>query len=153
MFCIDDALAQFVQSGVAAVVGTASDDGAPHVSYGWAPRVVGEGSSLDVFLDAARSGQALADLRSNGRIAVTVGDPVSYRSIQFKGRFTGVGPPSEADEIWLAAYREAFLVNTSLVGDPPQVIHNMWLDEVVRISMSVERAFDQTPGPVAGLPL
>src|SRR5690606_25762358 len=104
-------------------------------------------------LDAARSGQALANLRSNGRVALTVGDPVSYRSIQFKGSFIGSGPPSEADEVWLAAYRESFLVNTSLVGDPPNVIHNMWLDEVVRVSMSVERAFDQTPGPVAGQPL
>lgn len=150
---IDEPLAQFVQSGAAAIVGTASDDGDPHVTFGWAPRVRDGGATLEVFLDAGRAAPALADLRDNGRIAVTVADPVSYRAVQFKGRFAGTAPPTDADAVWVAAYREAFLVNTSLVGDPPGVIRNMWLDEVVRVWMTVERAFDQTPGPQAGKPL
>lgn len=154
VFHIDDALARFVQSGVAVIVGTTTDDGRPHAAYGWAPRVGDRGRSLSLFLDAPRADTTLADLQSNGRIAVTVGDPVSYRSVQFKGRFQESGEASDADAVWLAAYREAFLVNTSLVGDPPTVIRNLWLDgPAVRITMTVDRAFDQTPGPTAGQPL
>jgi hypothetical protein len=153
VFRIDGPLAEFVHSGVATIVGTASDAGRPHVAYGWGPRVREGGRTLDVFLDAPKAGQALEDLRSNGRIAVTMGDPVSYRSVQVKGRFSGASPPSDADEVWLAAYREAFLVNTSLVGDPPSVIRSLWLNEVVRVSLTVEQAYDQTPGPGAGRPL
>jgi hypothetical protein len=150
VFHIDEPLAQFVQSGLAAIVGTASDDGRPHIAYGWAPRISENGSGLDIFLDAARATQTLNDLESNGRIALTVADPVSYRSIQFKGRSNGWSAPSGGDAVWVAAYREAFLVNTSLVGDPVAIIRNMWLDEFVRVGTIIERAFDQTPGPAAG---
>ena len=49
--------------------------------------------------------------------------------------------------------REAFVVSTSLIGDPPEAIRGMWMDGIVRLAFRVERAFDQTPGPGAGKPL
>ena len=153
MYRIDAGLKEFVESGVAVLVGTGSADGRPHVAQGWGPRVSDDGSTVDVFLDAARADQSLANLKANGRIAVTLAHPVSYRSVQFKGAFRDSREPDEADRSWVEQHRENFLVTTSLVGDPPWVIRGMWLDETIRISFEVERAFDQTPGPEAGKPL
>jgi Pyridoxamine 5'-phosphate oxidase len=153
MYQIDDNLKEFVQSGVAAIVATGDSRRRPHVKMGWSPRVHEDGQTVDVFLDAARASQTLTNLRQNGRIAMTVVHPVSVRSVQFKGTFGGEGSPSPDDVRWVQRGREEFSVSTALVGDPPEVIRNLWLPDVVRISFVVEQAFDQTPGPEAGKPL
>ena len=112
-----------------------------------------DGSTIDVFLDEARAAQTLANARANGRVAMTIADPVSVRSVQFKGAFIEAGEATEEDQAWVLRHREAFVVTTSLVGDPPAIIRGLWMDEVVRLSFHAEVAFDQTPGPNAGKPL
>lgn len=152
-FKIDRALKDFVESGVGVLVGTGDANGRPHLAYGWGPRVAADGASVDVFIDSLRAGQTLSDVRANGRIAVTIGHPVSYRSVQLKGTVIAHGDATESDDDWVRKHREAFVVATSLVGDPPETIRNLWLDDVTRLSFTVEQAFDQTPGPEAGKPL
>lgn len=153
MYRIDDELKSFLESGVAAVLGTGDEQRRPQLAYGWGPRVGADPTTVEVFLDAERAAPTIANLRANGHIALTVADPLSLRSVQFKGRFQRVEEPTEADRAWVQRHREAFLVVTSLVGDPPSAIRNLWMDEVVRVTFQVDRAFDQTPGPEAGRPL
>lgn len=151
-FRIDAALKELIESGVGVLVGTGNDAGAPHVAYGWGPRV-GKNGMVDVFVDSLRAGQTLANLRANGRIAVTIAHPVTVRSVQLKGLMRDHGEATERDNAWVRRHREDFVVATSLIGDPPAAIRNLWLDDVVRISFTVDSAFDQTPGPEAGKPL
>ena len=153
MFRIDADLKEFVESGVAGLVGTGDGDARPCCAYGWAPRVGADGGTIDVFLDAERSEPTLSNLKANGRVAMTLADPVSYRSVQLKGTFRESGEPDEADREWVQRQREAFLTATTLIGDPPAVVRNAWLDDVVRVTFAPEVAFDQTPGPGAGKPL
>lgn len=153
MYRIDDSLKEFIESGVATLVGTGDASGRPQIAYGWGPRVRAGGEAVDVFLDAARADRTLANLRDNGRIAMTVAHPVFYRSVQLKGTFDDSGEPDEADKDWVARRREDFLVSTSIIGDPPETIRNLWLEDIVRVGFTVEQAFDQTPGPNAGKPL
>jgi hypothetical protein len=150
MYSIDGDLKEFIESGVAAIVGTGDSNGRPHLTYGWAPRVVDASGVLEVFLDKERADPTLADLGENGRIAMTLAHPVSYRSVQFKGRFRDAGEPSEGDAEYIQKRRDDFVTSTSLVGDPPSTIRNLWLKDTVRVTFEVERAFDQTPGPEAG---
>jgi hypothetical protein len=152
-FLIDAALKAFIESGVAVLVSTGDAERRPHVTWGWGPRVRDDGRTIDVFVDTARAAQTLANARANGHIAMTVSGPVTYRSAQFKGTFADSGEATPADAEWVERHREAFVVETSLVGDPPDKIRSMWMDEVMRVSFVVERAFDQTPGPGAGKPL
>ncbi len=152
-FRIDVELKEFLESGVAVLVATGDPTGRPHVVYAWGPRVQDGGGAVDVFVDTARSGQTLANARANGRIAMTVADPVSLRSVQLKGAFRDSCDATDDDGAWVTRHRAAFVVSTSLVGDPPDVIRKLWMDDVVRLSFTVERAFDQTPGPEAGKPL
>jgi hypothetical protein len=152
-FRIDEPLKDFLESGLACIVGTASNDGWPRIVYCWGARASGGGNRLDVYLDRVRSEPTLANLQENGHIAVTVGDPVSYRSVQIKGAFVEWAYPTPDEEVWVKNSREAFIVRTSLVGDDPGLVRNLWFDEVVRITLAVEQGFDQTPGPGAGQPL
>ena len=152
-FTIDSDLKQIVESGVAVLVGTGDAQHRPHVTYGWGPRVREDGSTIDVFLDEPRAAQTLANARANRRVAMTIADPISVRSVQFKGAFIDDGAATDEDIAWVQRHREAFVVSTSLIGDPPQIIRRMWMDEVVRVSFRVEAAFDQSPGPNAGRPL
>jgi hypothetical protein len=150
MYPINDDLKEFIESGVATIVGTGDARGKPQLTYGWAPRVVDSNGVLEVFLDKDRADRALADLRENGRIAMTLAHPVSYRSVQFKGRFREADEPADGDADYVQRRRADFVTSTSLIGDPPSIIESLWLDETVRVSFEVDRAFDQTPGPEAG---
>lgn len=152
MFRIDKDLKEFLQGGVAVVVGTGDNSGRPQIAWGWGPRVL-DASTVEVFLDTERAEKTLANLEANGQIAVTFGDPVSYRSVQLKGTFKGSRPTTAPDIEWVNRHHDAFSATTALVGDPPETIRNLFLDDFVCVSFSVTRAFDQTPGPDAGKPL
>ncbi len=142
-----------IESGVAVLVASGDAERRPHVTFGWGPRVRSDRSTIDVFLDSERAEQTLSNAGENGHIAMTVADPVSYRSAQFKGCFVESGETTPDEQAWVMSRREAFVVSTSLIGDPPDAIRGMWMDATVRLSFRVERAFDQTPGPGAGKPL
>lgn len=152
MFAFTDDLREFVALPVAVLVGTSNAERRPEGVGAWGPRVSGE-HAIDVFLDAERADRTLANLRENGRMAVTLAYPITHRSVQFKGRLREVAQPSHEDVELVQKHREAFVVVTSLIGDPPEAIRAMWLDDVVRVTMDIEAAFDQTPGPGAGKPL
>jgi hypothetical protein len=153
MYAIDEKLQELIESGVATLVGTGDSHGRPQIAYGWAPRVVDPSGVLEVFVERARAEKTLANLKSNGHIAVTIADPISVRSVQFKGKFLSLSEPSEADRAYVQERREGFVTSTSLIGDPPAIIRALWLDDIQLISFSVDAAFDQTPGPNAGRPL
>jgi len=153
MFKIDGELKEYVESGVACLVATGNAEGRPLVRMGWGPSVREDGTTIDVYLETARASETLANLEDNGRIAMTVAHPVNYRSAQFKGTFKSTGKPTDEERQRVEQHRGDFTVSTSLIGDPPDIIANLWLDDVVRISFEVHEAFDQTPGPEAGKPL
>lgn len=150
MFLINDELKEFLESGVAVVIGTADERGRPGVVFGWGPRISEDRSHVTLFLERARAATPLANLASTGQIAMTVASPVSVRSVQLKGRWQGQSEATGNDLDWVQKHRDAFLIEASLVGDPPAGISNLWMDDLLRIDFSVERAFDQTPGPSAG---
>jgi predicted pyridoxine 5'-phosphate oxidase superfamily flavin-nucleotide-binding protein len=152
-FKIDDSLKEFIESAVAVVVGTGDDNGRPHVTGGWGPRVLDDRSTIDLFLDTERATLTLRDLQANGRIAMTIADPVSYRSAQFKGKLQYSRELTEDDHDWVRKHREGFAAAIAIIGDPNAVIRTLWMDEITHIAFAVERAFDQTPGPDAGRPL
>ncbi len=151
MYTIDDELREFIQSGVAVVVGTADDRGRPQLTYGWGPRVRDDRTSLSLFLDIGRADATLENLRTTGKIAVTFASPISYRSVQLKGTFLGMSDATAADRDWVQQHRDAFMTAAALVGDPMRgSSRNRWMEDVLRIDFTVEQAFNQTPGPSAG---
>lgn len=152
MYAIDEATKEFLEGGMAVQVGTANAAGRPQIANAWGPRI-NEDGTISLFLDSAGAASTLANLASNGRIAVIFADPITYRSIQFKGKWLSAAAPTEMETAWVQRHRELFTSATVLVGDNPEAMRNRWWQEVTRIDFQVESAFDQTPGPNAGLPL
>jgi len=152
MFVIDAGLKEFIEGGVAAQLGTASADGRPNAVNAWGPRPNPDGT-MTIFIDTPRAARPIANLAANPRVAVIVADPVSYRSIQFKGRWRGCSVPSAEEEAWVQRHRELLASNLALVGDDPESKWNTSMKELTRLDFDVEEAFDQTPGPQAGRPL
>ncbi len=152
MYQLDAELKAFLESGVALQAGTADLDGKPHGGSAWGPRVNSDGS-VSIFLDTRRAARPLANLAVNPRIAVVFGDPVSYRSVQLKGRWIATSAATPEENEWVTRHRETLATNLVLVGDDPNSVRNLWMTDVLRIDFVVDAAFDQTPGPNAGMPL
>ncbi|MCK9519110.1 MAG: pyridoxamine 5'-phosphate oxidase family protein [Dehalococcoidia bacterium] len=153
MYRIDDDLKEFLESGVAILVGSADEQGHPQLAQGWGPMVAADRVHMSVFLDTARAHRTLANLRATRNVAVTFASPISYRSVQIKGHFLDTATPNATERDWVQHHRHAFLTATALIGDPLAGSRNLWMDDVIRLDFSVDRAFNQTPGPEAGNPL
>jgi hypothetical protein len=155
MFAIDEGLKELVESGVAVVVGTTDGEGRPELVYAWGPRVLADKRSILLCVERARASGTLANLADTGKIAMTVADPATYRSIQFKGTLLKTGDASAEDCAWVTRHRAAFASSTALVGDDLTAMRNTWMENepLYCIEFAVDAAFDQTPGPEAGRPL
>lgn len=136
--------------GSSALVGAAGDDGKPYCTIGWGPRLDEARERLTIFVEERRSADVLDSVRQNGMIAVTFGDPITYRSLQLKGRDCAVHPLSEADSEGIARHRDSVAANFALTGDPLTGLRNLWMDDLVRLEFTIAEAYDQTPGPNAG---
>jgi hypothetical protein len=152
MYCLDEDSLEYLGSGIAVQIGTASDAGKPQIANAWGPRLNPDGT-MSVFVDTAAAGQTLANLAMNGKIAVITAHPISYRSMQFKGRWISAAQPSDEDPALVQRHRELFTSAVTLVGDNPESMRNRWLPETTRIDFAIEAVFDQTPGPAAGTEL
>lgn len=139
--------------GSSALVGAAGNGGKPYCTLGWGPRLDEARERLTIFVEERRSAAVLQSVRENGMIAVTFGDPISYRSLQLKGRDCAVYPLTETDSEGIARHRDSVAANFALTGDPLTGLRNMWMDDLVRLEFTITEAYDQTPGPNAGNPL
>lgn len=146
---IDRALTAFLERGCAMVVGTVSADGEPHAQRGWGCSVVGP-TTVRLLLDS--SDEVLADhISSGGRIAVTSADVRDLRSVQLKGRVTGVEAPSEADLGRCEEHNEELFTDIFETDFFPRRLTERMVPPGYLVAViEVEELFDQTPGPGAG---
>jgi hypothetical protein len=150
---IDPELKQFVEADVSVVVGSRDAQFAPEIVRGWGPQVMPDGASLEICIDRAAGVRTLANLRDNGRMAVTLTHPISHKAVQFKGRCVEIGDPAAADWPRIERHREAFVQVLGQMGYTREFTRRLWSVQVVKLRLSIEQAFDQTPGPEAGKPL
>ena len=92
---------------------------------------------------------------AGGRIAVTFSAPLSHRTIQIKGVCSTAAVATE-DAATAARQSEAFAAILSAIGySPPFVtaICDYRSSDMRALEVSIDAAFEQTPGPGAGRPL
>lgn len=146
-------LAAITAAGGGLVVGTVSADGEPRAVRAWAAIVRSEPEArLRVVMDA--DDPVSVENLANGRVAVTIADVRTFRSIQMKGPVvvTEAATPEDLEEmrvqsdIFLTAVHETD-------GNPLEGLRRMLPHEVAVFEMLVEDVYDQTPGPEAGVAL
>ena len=149
---IDDDLRAFLESGVAAVVGTRDAALAPEVCRAWGIRVLGDRRTLQMCVGLPSAERSLRNLEQNGRVALTCVLPLVYRQVQLKGTFLERDDATDEDRAWAERHQAAFARSVEPLGIGPELCRGFWTHDagLARVRFAVEEAFDQTPGPDAG---
>lgn len=121
----------------------------PHLVRGLGCRLQREPLRLTVLVASNGSEQVLDDLRRTDRIAVTLSQPSTHRTIQFKGRGVEIRAGDRTDRALAAEYAKRFCDELVALGYPYAIISGLVAHDpfaLVTVSFSPEASFDQTPG-------
>lgn len=150
---IDDALAAFLQQGLAINIGTCNARLEPNAS--WVPAAVVEpgGTHLLVFVPTIGAQPVLEDLRAQGRAALVFARPQDDRACQVKGTFESVRDAEERERPEIERQWAGFRRQLDLIGTPGEGAREWISWPCVAVRLRVTALFSQTPGPDAGAPL
>lgn len=137
------------ERGVAVIVATTSDSGRPALTRGWGPSYDDEHRVLRIAISAPSGSATLRNLESNGAIAITVSEPLTYRTAQLKGTVEHVGAPSEPDRIAAHEHLRRFVDDVAQLGIDHGA-ERLFQGDLRIVSFVVTEMFDQTPGENAG---
>lgn len=147
---ISDDVAETLILGVACVVATRDDRLQPEIARAWGIELDRDAARLEVCIRGEPDCRTLANLRDNGQLAMNVTQPTTYRSLQFKGHATVLGPPTEEQLARAQEHLTRFSAEAVQVGVPVQLAPR-WMGKLcAAIALDIEQVFDQTPGAGAG---
>ena len=140
---------------VAAVVLVASVDatGSPTCAHAAALKVAPGESVATVYLPVATCQAILADIATNGRLAVTCGNPLDNGAVQLKGRSRRVRMAAEDERAFVDARQAIHAASIEHIGVPRRYARGLVSWPAFAVELAIEAVFDQTPGPRAGVPL
>jgi hypothetical protein len=132
------------------MVGASADDRlVPEVFRMWGASL-GDGGVLRALV-SSDAGETFRRVEQGTPLCMTFADPLNLRSMQLKGR--SIGPaeaPGPADLACMERYEEVLGPKALLNGTPPAFLEAVRPRSVFAISIVIEDAYDQTPGPMAG---
>jgi len=150
MLMIEEDLARFIESPVMQIIGTADEVLKPEIGRGAGAWASPDRRMIHVVLSAWQWPGTVANLKANGRVAVTFSRPADYVSYQVKGEATLRA--AEAEEIDRSGRYLIGMVSTLMrLGIAAEII-SPWLSnrDPVLASIAVSDIFLQTPGAKAG---
>ena len=146
----DDVILRHLEPGRSILVGTVDPAGWPAACRGVALVVDADHEGFTVYVPVATGAETVANIASNGRVAVAATEPASHTSIQLKGRTRAVRVARSDEEERVRLSLDRFADSLDLVGLPRGVTRTMTCWPAFAIEVAVEAVFDQTPGPNAG---
>ena len=143
-------LARFIEGPVMMTVATRDAENRPMIARGSGGHVPPDFSRVDVAVSAHLWPETIANVRDNGMFTATFVQPADYRAFQAKGR-AEIRPPSHEEVARAEAYvirMEGFLTDLGV----PLGLRRHWLTarDTMIVALTVDRVFEQTPGPRAG---
>ena len=144
--------AAFVGRRTSMSVGVRGRENRPVVGRALGCRVSADRRLLTIFLSESREREALAGLRENGAIALTVTRPSTHETLQFKGIVRDILPRSTRDAEEVAAYRQSFVDELAVLGYDSRFSEAVvgGAEDCVAVVFEPTAIYDQTPGPKAG---
>jgi hypothetical protein len=147
---IDATLASFLESPVMIIVGSCDDGLLPQIARAAGAIVDRAKGHVDLIVSSWQWPQTIANVRRNGRLAVTFARPADYVSYQLKGR-AAIIAASAAHRQCAQHYIEAMTETFAGLGLDRAVAAPWLIDlEPQVLRLAVERIFVQTPGEKAG---
>jgi len=143
------AIAAFLDSGVSMVGASANAELEPEAFRMWGASLSEEGLLRALVSSDARN--TYEHVEAGTALCMTFADPLNLRSIQIKGHSLGAAePPGPGDLASMEGYEDLLRPKSRLNGTPPGLLDAIRPRSVFVISIVVEEAYDQTPGPSAG---
>jgi hypothetical protein len=131
---------------------SANDELVPEAFRMWGASLGDDGVLRALVSSDAR--ETFGRLREGTLLCMTFTDVLNLRSIQVKGRSLGAAEaPGPADLACTERYHELLRPKSRLNGTPPPLLEAIRPRSLFVVSIMVEEAYDQTPGPSAGTPL
>lgn len=116
-------------------------------------RIWPDASHLTVLLPKATAAASIANLKDNPRLALTMSEIPSHRTMQIKGAVIAVRDGGDADHELARRWRTAFSHELGYVGQPVEVTERLGIWPCWAIDLAIEAVYAQTPGPTAGTKL
>lgn len=145
-------LAELLETGVAIMVATRDAQLRTHVTRGWGGHLDAETGQLFLALTEYPGSGVVSDLEANGLIAINLARPSNYQSMQLKGVVDGIGDCGTEELARIDAHLARFVEEAVLVGTP-RIIARMAGSAFVQVRVTVDRSYEETPGPGAGAEL
>ena len=139
--------------GVSCAVAARDASNQPSVAKGLAVRVRPDRRTVEVFVDAERSGALLRDVRAGSPLAFVCSEPASHRTIQLKGDRAGIESVTQDDARLVAAKVDAVVAHIAPLGYRQEGLRSYFgftAAALMKIVFVASAAFAQTPGPGAG---
>ncbi len=147
----DEAVLRQLGPGTSILVGTVDPSGWPSCCRGVAVVVHPDGEAVTVYVPVATAAETIANIATNGRVAVVSSEPVSHSTVQLKGRVRGVRVAGQEEADPVQGHFERLVDALDSVGLPRRISRTMSRWPVFAVDLTVEAIFEQTPGPRAGL--
>jgi hypothetical protein len=148
---LTEELVDFVESGVSMLLGTRDANLRPYGVRAMGAIVSADRRRITIFVPTSVAERPLRNLRDNGSIAVTFTRPSDYQGLQFKGRFIGERPATDADRHLQERYRAALSEQLFVCGIARSITKRYAYWPSVAIEFEPDSIFKQTPGPGAGV--
>lgn len=143
-------LVSFCETGRSLLVGTCSADGVPDCVRVVGVRVWPDASHVTVLIPQATGADAVANARANPKLALTLSEIPSHRTMQIKGDVLAIREGSEDDRARATAYRSTFAKELGSVGPPIEMVERLGIWPLWAVDVAIRMVFAQTPGPTAG---
>ena len=145
-------LAELLETGVAVMIATRDAQLRTHVTRGWGGYLDVETGQLVLGLTDYPGSGVAADLEANGRIAINLARPSNYQSMQVKGVVDSICDCGTEELARIEAHLARFVEEAVQVGTPgiiARIAGSAW----VQVRVTVDRSYEETPGPGAGAEL
>ena len=146
---IPDKLVEFLHGPQVMLVGTRDAKLRPAVARALGAVADAAKDSITFFLPDVNAERTLANLADIGRVALTVSEPISHETYQFKGAYSASRASSEKDMAVQDIYLEKLIAHLKPTG-AGEHFEGLVLYPSTAVVFSVQDVFVQTPGPGAG---
>jgi len=154
---LDGEHAAFIlQPGISMTAASSAAGNQPRIGRALGCRVSPQRSRITVLLAGGQCPDLIAALRDSRTVAVVFSQPSTHRTIQVKGADAALEPLEPGDPALAERWTDGFVAELGALGYAESLVRAiLWCDpaELVAVGFTPCAAFQQTPGPRAGLPL
>jgi len=146
-------LAALIAEGMLITLATGQSDQYPAVARGLAARLDETTGDITFLLARSTAWSLLADLASGAALAATLAHPRSHRAIQLKGRQAQETLPEPTDTALVMRQSENVRLALAASGFDDTMLSALTAfdpDDLSAITLTVDTAYDQSPGLHAG---